>query len=178
MATPYEWMQSISACVVTGITSVDGVSAPGRIEYANTAGLPSAECGCDGYLFINAGPISLGGGDAPFPNPRIVTEPLRNINDTFGIATFIAQYRTCVPVEGDTNASAPTVEAVNASAQTLWDTGWAAWQHALCCIRDWGADPQYGRVNLGQLTPVRRQGGCGGWDIPFIVRLRTCPECE
>ena len=175
MATPYEWAEAVAACVVAGVTSVDGASAPGRVEYGNMSGVASADCCPDGYLFINFDAIQRTG--EQWPNPAPLTTPMRAPSDVSAALSITAEYRTCVPVLQESGA-APDVDKVNASAERLWGIGYAVWNHAICCVAGWANDPAYGPARVGSLIPRPRNGGCSGFDLSFTVKLPTCPECE
>lgn len=178
MATPYEWMQDILACVISGISQTPGgAPSPSRAEIGNMVGEPSV-CPCDGAVLINGSDIYLT--DEQWPNPTRETD--RPLPCAYSSAMRItAMYRKCLNVEGDGQGNAPPVTRVNAEAAELWAIGNSVWQHAICCAHGddgWARTAGFGRVRVGRLQPVARGGGCSGFNISFTVEIPTCVDCD
>jgi hypothetical protein len=155
----------------------DWIQHPGRVVLGNPT-IDWSGC-CDGLLGLELQSLDFSGDQWPRSGTYTQTPFGQDCASDIWVANWNLSIVRCVPTFDEGGAgergSAPTPEALHASADGMFHDVRAVWKQLRCAISDWRMN--YGNAYIGGWTPLAREGGCGGFEIDLATKVIDCEPC-
>lgn len=152
------------------------IRPPGRV----VLGTPTVgwdDC-CAGLLGVELVGFAFSGQSWPSPGQESFTPFGVDCSNDIWRAEYRVTVLRCVPVfaggmDGEQGAP-PEVKVVNKAAMDLYADGFAVWKALRCAAASGGRLAEMGRSVVGALQPVAASGGCGGYTMSVVCKVKDC----